>query len=192
MILNSTEWSKLTTESVLALQRLVRLLTKVCPVSGGSQREGRLISNPLGLSGHDWCQSSSPVGGSLRLGRCYNEVECVATGGAIAGYCTPPLGGNILLRGVCCVHIVRSGQPSRAALSHLHSSQWPDKGNGSGLSQYTILPAPGVCFVRSASPSRTVHSILFYSSGWTCSPWSWRRPRGTVSTTGSPSSEGRT
>ena len=56
MILNSTEWSKLTTESVLALQRLVRLLTKVCPVSGGSQRveveneEENKVINSTGLT----------------------------------------------------------------------------------------------------------------------------------------------
>ena len=46
------------------------------------ERESRLLSNPLGLSGHDWCQSQGKVGGEERLGVCYNELECVASGGA--------------------------------------------------------------------------------------------------------------
>ena len=123
----------------------------VGPVAGGSpggERESRLLSNPLGLSGHDWCQSQGKVGGEERLGVCYNELECVASGGIISGYCEPPVGGNILVRGVCCVHTVRTSQPTRASLFYLYNSQWPDSGNGSSISQYNILPAPDTCFVR--------------------------------------------
>ena len=52
------------------------------------------------------------------------------------------------MRGACCVHLVEAGQTSRARLSYLQNKEWPLPGNGSGLSQFTILPAPDTCYVR--------------------------------------------
>ena len=59
-------------------------------------REGRLLSNPFGVSGHDWCRAGL-AGEEERRGECYNELECLATGGQIQGYCHPPVGSNILV-----------------------------------------------------------------------------------------------
>ena len=138
---------------------------KVRPVTGGSQsseREARLLSNPLGLSGHENCQSNGLVGGDVRLGVCYNELECLASGGIISGYCQSPVGGNILVRGVCCVHTVRTSQSSRASLSYLHNIQWPDTGNGSLISQYTILPNPDTCFLRWEQDNQIISHYSHY------------------------------
>ena len=52
------------------------------------------------------------------------------------------------MRGACCVHVVQAGQTSRAGLSYLQNKEWPLTGNGSGLSQFKILPAADTCFVR--------------------------------------------
>ena len=52
------------------------------------------------------------------------------------------------MRGACCVHQVEAGQSSRASLSYLQNKEWPLAGNGSGLSQFTILPAADTCWVR--------------------------------------------
>lgn len=61
----------------------------------------RVFSNPLGLAGHDPCVSEAglePVlGGEARVGQCYNELECVASGGLAAGYCPDGPGSNILV-----------------------------------------------------------------------------------------------
>ena len=59
-------------------------------------RTGRLLSNPLGLFGHNTCVSDSSGSGSSQ-GLCYNELECLAGGGTISGYCSPAA------LGVCCV-----------------------------------------------------------------------------------------
>ena len=67
----------------------------------GSSREPRLISNPLGLAGHDLCSSEAGLeavlGGEARVGQCYNELECLASGGLAAGYCPDGPGSNILV-----------------------------------------------------------------------------------------------
>ena len=60
-----------------------------------------MFSNPLGLNGHDLCVSEAgldPVlGGEARVGQCYNELECLASGGMAAGYCPDGPGSNILV-----------------------------------------------------------------------------------------------
>lgn len=62
-----------------------------------SQREGRYIANPLGLNGHDYCMSEGDFGGEKRMGQCYNDLECVATGGINSGYCEHQPGSNIMV-----------------------------------------------------------------------------------------------
>ena len=52
------------------------------------------------------------------------------------------------MRGACCVHLVEAGESSRARLSYLRNKEWPLAGNGSALSQFTILPAPDTCWLR--------------------------------------------
>ena len=60
-----------------------------------------MFGNPLGLSGHDACVSDDRLdavfGGERRLGQCYNELECLASGGIAAGYCPDGPGSNILV-----------------------------------------------------------------------------------------------
>ena len=65
-------------------------------VQAQAGREGRLLSNPFGVAGHDWCTANLP-GQEERRGQCYNELECLATGGQIQGYCEAPVGSNILV-----------------------------------------------------------------------------------------------
>ena len=60
-------------------------------------RQGRFIGNPLGLNGHDSCISASEFGGETRVGQCYNEIECIASGGVPSGYCSYGPGANILV-----------------------------------------------------------------------------------------------
>ena len=60
-------------------------------------RQARLLSNPLGLSGHDACLSETEIAGEQRIGQCYNELECLASGGQISGYCQYGVGSNILV-----------------------------------------------------------------------------------------------
>ena len=58
-----------------------------------------MFSNPLGLAGHDPCVSEGELGGEPRVGQCYNELECLASGGVAAGYCPDGPGSNILVSG---------------------------------------------------------------------------------------------
>ena len=48
------------------------------------------------MSGHDSC-SASLAGQEEKIGQCYNELECIASGGQIQGYCQAPVGSNILV-----------------------------------------------------------------------------------------------
>ena len=61
------------------------------------ERRGRVLSNPLGVSGHDACTSEGAVAGERRVGECYNELECVASGGVAGGYCRAGPGSSILV-----------------------------------------------------------------------------------------------
>ena len=76
------------------------LLNIYLPIPGSS-REPRVFSNPLGLGGHDSCVSEAGLeavlGGEARVGQCYNELECLASGGISAGYCPDGPGSNILV-----------------------------------------------------------------------------------------------
>ena len=85
------------------------LLSAVVPVlflltsEVGAARQGRVLSNLFGVLGHAPCSSSDEsgdeqmVGPSMQVavdnpnptqvGQCYNEVECLAMGGSVAGYC---------------------------------------------------------------------------------------------------------
>ena len=56
-----------------------------------------MLSNPLGVSGHDACTSEGEVEGERRVGQCYNELECVASGGVAGGYCRAGPGSSILV-----------------------------------------------------------------------------------------------
>ena len=56
-----------------------------------------MLSNPLGVSGHDACTSEGAVAGERRVGQCYNELECVASGGVAGGYCRAGPGSSILV-----------------------------------------------------------------------------------------------
>ena len=56
------------------------------------------MSNPLGLNGHDACVSDNLFAGEQRVGQCYNELECIASGGLVGGYCPYGPGSNILVK----------------------------------------------------------------------------------------------
>ena len=60
-------------------------------------RQARQLSNPFGISGHDACVSEADFAGEKRIGQCYNEIECLASGGQISGYCSYSFGSNILV-----------------------------------------------------------------------------------------------
>merc|ERR1711953_357659 len=62
-----------------------------------SERQGRLLSNPLGLLGHASCSAAGEGDKPAQAGRCYNELECLGRGGVISGYCSPRA------LGACCV-----------------------------------------------------------------------------------------
>ena len=53
------------------------------------------FSNPLGFYGHEACRSNLKIGGEHRVGECYNELECVAQGGIIGGYCGALVAGTV-------------------------------------------------------------------------------------------------
>ena len=63
----------------------------------GKDREGRFLgfSNPFGFYGHEACVSDLEIGGEQRVGSCYNEIECVAMGGVIRGYCGALVAGTV-------------------------------------------------------------------------------------------------
>ena len=63
----------------------------------GKDREGKFLgfSNPFGFYGHEACVSDLEIGGEQRVGSCYNEIECVAQGGVIGGYCGALVAGTV-------------------------------------------------------------------------------------------------
>jgi len=112
-----------------------------------ARREGRILSNPFGLLGHTAC-SSDESGDGQAVGQCYNEVECLAMGGSVAGYCQQQW-NEPFSQGVCCVvtSSERSGRTS-AGVSYFQNPDWPSSGNGSEVFIHTIQPLPDTCFVR--------------------------------------------
>jgi len=111
-------------------------------------RQARQLSNPFGISGHDACVSEADFAGEKRIGQCYNEIECLASGGQISGYCSYSFGSNILERGVCCVHILQSGSSSSNKYASFYNQQWPATGNGSAIKEYDITWKDDTCFLR--------------------------------------------
>ena len=81
-------------QAVLAITPI--LLTAI-PHSEESEREGRILgfSNPFGFYGHEACVSDLLIGKEHRVGECYNEIECVAGGGIIGGYCGAAVAGTV-------------------------------------------------------------------------------------------------
>jgi len=132
-------------QAVLAITPI--LLTAI-PHSEESEREGRILgfSNPFGFYGHEACVSDLLIGKEHRVGECYNEIECVAGGGIIGGYCGAAVAGT----GVCCVHTNhgRSGLSSSSKLGYFYNNEWPRKGSGSQISTFTVKPRDDTCFVR--------------------------------------------
>ena len=80
-----------------------------------SARSGRVLSNPLGLFGHTACQSDSDM-----TGLCYNELECLASGGSISGYCSP------VALGACCVFKnTNCGRTVKQKISYFTNPNYP-------------------------------------------------------------------
>jgi len=113
-----------------------------------AKREPRILSNPLGLLGHRACASRDENGDAQAVGQCYNEVECLAMGGTVAGYCEREWGES-LSQGACCIVASsdRSGSTS-AGVSYFQNPQWPSSGNGSEVFIHTVQPMPDTCFIR--------------------------------------------
>merc|ERR1711935_1071947 len=111
-------------------------------------RQGRVLSNPFGILGHAPCSSSDESGDEQTVGQCYNEVECLAMGGSVAGYCQQQW-GQAFSQGVCCVvtSSARSGRTS-AGVSHFQNPGWPSCGNGSEVFIHTVQPSADTCFIR--------------------------------------------
>ena len=87
-------------------------------------------------------------GEGQRVGMCYNELECLASGGTIMGACTRKY-GDALPPGICCVR--KSSETvgrSSESLSYLTNSEWPSYGSGSEMYQHTVQPRDGTCFIR--------------------------------------------
>merc|ERR1712088_943755 len=112
-----------------------------------ARREGRILSNPFGLLGHTAC-SSDESGDGQAVGQCYNEVECLAMGGSVAGYCQQQW-NEPFSQGVCCVvtSSERSGRTS-AGVSYFQNPDWPSSGNGSEVFIHTVQPLADTCFIR--------------------------------------------
>jgi hypothetical protein len=102
-------------------------------------RSGRLLSNPLGVFGH----SSCVVPGSSVSGLCYNELECISSGGKIQGYCSPsPLGA-------CCVFSAnKCGRTVTKQVSYFTNPSYPHEDNKPIACLLKIMPSSGVCYIQ--------------------------------------------
>jgi len=111
-------------------------------------REGRILSNPFGVLGHQPCSSSDEFGDVPMVGQCYNEVECLGMGGTIVGYCQQNW-DQAFSQGVCCV-VRSSGRSDRssAGVSYFQNPDWPSSGNGSEVFIHTVQPLADTCFIR--------------------------------------------
>ena len=97
----------------LSLPLLTVLIVRVSCLD--SSRSGRVLSNPLGLFGHTPCQSDSDM-----TGLCYNELECLANGGSISGYCSP------VALGACCVFKKKNcGRTVKQKISYFTNPNYP-------------------------------------------------------------------
>ena len=87
----------ISTALLLATLSLGDALAEQVRSESGEDREGRFLgfSNPFGFYGHQACVSDLEIGGEQRVGSCYNEIECVAQGGVIGGYCGAVVAGTV-------------------------------------------------------------------------------------------------
>jgi len=117
--------------------------------SEARHRQPRFINNPFGLMGHEYCVSTEEVAGVHRVGQCYNEIECLAMGGTIAGYCSQA-GNQQFSQGVCCVTVSSGsrGIVSSNSVNYFTNPAWPSSENGSLVSTHCIVPREGVCWIR--------------------------------------------
>lgn len=102
-------------------------------------RSGRLLSNPLGLFGHSSCE----VSGSSMSGLCYNELECISSGGKIQGYCSPaPLGA-------CCVFSSnKCGRTVTQQVSYFTNPSYPNQDKKPIACLLKIKPSQGICYIQ--------------------------------------------
>merc|ERR1711990_565035 len=92
--------------------------------------------------------SSDESGDGQMVGECYNEVECLAMGGSVTGYCQQNW-DQAFSQGVCCVVTSSAGSGrSSAGVSYFQNPDWPSSGNGSELFIHTVQPAADTCFIR--------------------------------------------
>ena len=114
------------------------MLARPTVVVSGS-RSPRVLSNPLGLLGHAACKEE----GSGRVGRCYNELECLAAGGRLAGYCAPAA------LGACCVFTTSDcGRVVSQEVSYFTNPAWPERDSRPMSCLLRVRPRPGVCNLR--------------------------------------------
>jgi len=111
--------------------------------NGTSERQGRLLSNPLGLLGHASCSAAGEGESLAQAGKCYNELECIGRGGAIKGYCSPRA------LGACCVFTAsRCNRKVTQAVTYFTNPSFPATDSSPLACLLRIAPPTSVCYVQ--------------------------------------------
>ena len=149
---------------LLLLLALLLLLFPSAPMAGPAdpgeeeaarpapEKSARLFTNPLGVFGHMPCDTEAF--GVVATGLCYNELECVANGGQIHGYCSPSA------LGICCVFSSNNcGKTVTQPISYFTNPSYPLKDTMPISCLLQIRPARDVCYLQLDFEEMEVASI---------------------------------